>query len=69
MAPFEYRVTCEAEAKPTATYNIQVWLRDVHEDGTRGGWRPVHVVKWTAKRSDRLAPFLLYQTLLRATLT
>lgn len=69
MAPFEYRVTCQAEDKPTCTYLIEVWLRDVHQDGTKGGWRPVHVIRWTAKSSDRLAPFKLYQTLLRATLT
>lgn len=68
MAPYEYRVTCEADDKPTNTYTISVYLREVRPDGSRSGWGAAQVVHWTAKGNDRLAPFKLYQTLLRATL-
>jgi hypothetical protein len=69
MAPFEYRVTCQAEDKPTCTYLVEVFIRYINDDGSKSGWRMVNVVRWTAKKQDRLAPYLLYQTLLRATLT
>lgn len=68
MAPIEYRVTIEAEDKPTQTWKIEVWVRYVGEDGTRSAWGPVCLRSYTYQGKRAAAPFVMYQELLRKTL-
>lgn len=68
MAPIEYRVTIEAEDKPTQTWRVEVWVRYVQPDGTRTHWSPACQRGYTYRGKRDVAPFVMYQEILRKTL-
>lgn len=39
MAPYEYKVTCQAAGHPGTVYHVRVWLKVTFANGAEDHWR------------------------------
>lgn len=42
MAPYEYKVTCEAAGHPGSVYHVRVWLKRPGQPADKEHWMLVH---------------------------